>query len=163
MIRVRSTGDLDECVAVLAAVHAFDGYPMHWPADPLRWLNPLGLQQAWVAVDRPPNRGVGIVGHVLVRTDRFDADPSVAELGRLFVHPGVRRQGVGVQLLDHVRTWAAGHGLTLVLEVAAAGRSAAMDLYEATGWRHTDTVTADWTGPAGVSVQLYRYRLDPAR
>jgi GNAT superfamily N-acetyltransferase len=159
LIRDREAGDLDECLALLATVHASDGYPMHWPADPYRWLSPRGLRQAWVALGRPP-AAEGIVGHVLVRDDRFDADPSVAELGRLYVHPDVRRQGVAAQLLDHARSWAARGGLTLVLEVAAAGRSPAMELYQATGWQHIDTVTADWTGPAGEAVQLHRYRLD---
>ena len=159
MIRDRSEGDVDECLAVLAAVHESDGYPMNWPADPYRWLNPRGLRQAWVNVGSTPDGSAGIVGHVLVRYDRFGADPSVAELGRLFVHPRLRRQGVALQLLDHARTWAARSGLTLVLELAAAGRSPAMGLYEATGWRHTHTVPADWTGPAGEPVQLYRYSL----
>jgi GNAT superfamily N-acetyltransferase len=158
MIRDRQEGDLDPCLALLSVVHAADGYPMHWPADPYRWLNPRGMRQAWVAIGRLSAGAEGIVGHVLVRDDRLGGDPSAAELGRLFVHPGVRRQGVAAQLLDHARDWAARSGLTLVLEVAAAGRSAAMDLYQATGWRHVDTVTADWTGPAGEPVRLHRYR-----
>ena len=158
MIRDRQAGDLDPCLTLLAAVHAADGYPMHWPADPYRWLNPNGLRQAWVAIGPLSDGAEGIVGHVLVRDDRHGGDPSAAELGRLFVHPGVRRRGVAVQLLDHARAWAARNERTLVLEVAAAGRSAAMDLYQATGWRHTGTVTADWTGPSGEPVQLHRYR-----
>ena len=163
MIRDRDADDIEECVAVLAAVHESDGYPMHWPADPNRWLNPRGLRQAWVAVEQPPDGVERIVGHVLVREDRFDANPSVAELGRLFVHPSVRRRGVAVRLLDHARAWAVHTQRTLVLEVAASGRSPAMELYQATGWRHIDTAIADWTGPAGEPVQLNRYRLDLAR
>ena len=84
MIRDRAAGDVDECLTVLAAVHAADGYPMHWPADPYRWLNPNGLRQAWVAIGRLSDGAEGIVGHVLVRDHRHGGDPSAAELGRLF-------------------------------------------------------------------------------
>jgi GNAT superfamily N-acetyltransferase len=167
MIRDRTAGDLDECVALLAAVHAADGFPMHWPGDPRRWLSPRGLRRAWVAIGAPAHGAAsepavgtaGIVGHVVVRDDRFGAGPSVAELGRLFVHPAVRRQRVAVRLLDHAREWADREGLTLVLEVAATDGSAAIELYEATGWQHTETILADWTGPAGEAVNLHRYRL----
>jgi GNAT superfamily N-acetyltransferase len=85
---------------------------------------------------------------------------NTAELGRLFVHPAARREGTAVSLLAHCRDWAASQGLGLVLEVAATGRTPAMSLYEATGWRHTGTVLADWTGPFDEPVQLHRYRLD---
>lgn len=159
MIRDREAGDLDECSAVLAAVHASDGFPMHWPADPNRWLSPRGLLRAWVAIGEPTGGGAGIVGHVLVRDDRFDGDPSAVELGRLFVHPAARRKGIALQLLDHARDWAGRQRLTLVLEVAATSRNAAMELYQTAGWQHTGTVLADWTGPAGEVVRLHRYRI----
>jgi GNAT superfamily N-acetyltransferase len=155
MVRDRTADDLEPSLAMLTVVHAADGYPMHWPDDPYRWLTPRGFRQAWVALDG----GGAIVGHVLVRDDRH-GDQSAAELGRLFVHPAARREGIAVRLLARCREWAATHGRGLVLEVAASGRNPAMSLYEATGWRHTGTDLAEWTGPAGELVRLHHYRLD---
>ncbi len=153
-VRDRTAEDLEACLATLTAVHAADGYPMHWPDDPYRWLTPRGFRRAWVAFG-----DADIAGHVLVRDDH-DGDESTAELGRLFVHPAVRREGIALRLLAQCRHWATKEGLDLVLEVAAAGRVPAMALYEATGWRHVGTDLADWTGPAGEPVHLHHYRLD---
>ena len=44
-----------------------------------------------------------------------------------------------------VPRWADEGGVELVLEVVDRGRSAAIAFYESSGWRHTETVVADWT------------------
>lgn len=146
LIRERLAGDLDGCVRALRAVYEADGYPLNWPADPRGWLEPPGLLGAWVCGD--------IDGHVAVH----ELDGERAEVTRLFVAPAARRRKVGRTLVEHVKAWAAAHGRSLVLEVVAdEQRSAAIALYEATGWRHMATVQADWTGPDGGLVQLRRY------
>jgi GNAT superfamily N-acetyltransferase len=155
MIRERTADDVEGCLAMLWAVHAADCFPMHWPDDPNRWLHPRGLLQAWVALGTSGD----LVGHVVIRENRH-GNESAVELGRLFVHPAMRREGIARQLLDHCRDWARARRMGLVLEVAAAGRTPAMSLYEATGWRHTGTDLADWTDPAGEPVHLHHYRLD---
>jgi GNAT superfamily N-acetyltransferase len=147
MIRLRVAADLDGCVAALRLVHEADSYPLNWPADPHRWLTPSELLSAWVAIG--PS---GVVeGHVAVQ--RPD------ELCRLFVTPAARRRLVGRALVSAVTAWAAARDLALTLNVIDERRSGAVAFYEATGWRHTHTAPADWTGPAGEPVSLRHYRL----
>jgi GNAT superfamily N-acetyltransferase len=116
-------------------------------------LTPLGLRSAWVTQDAE-----GIAGHVVLRDDRH-GDPEAIEVSRLFVRPSARRQKHAVRLLDTCREQAAALGLELVLETIDG--SAAMVLYEATGWQRTDSRTADWVDRAGAPVILHRYRLSP--
>ncbi|WP_433365778.1 GNAT family N-acetyltransferase [Actinoplanes sp. CA-142083] len=149
MIRERTAGDLDACVAGLRAVHLTDGYPRNWPADPAGWLSPPRLLRAWVA-ELPE---VGLAGHVAVQGD--------GEVSRLFVVPGARRQGVAEALVRQAVAWARASGQVLTLNVTDEQRSAAIAFYEATGWRYTHTTVAGWTGPAGEPVRLLHYRLEP--
>ncbi|MFJ8578474.1 GNAT family N-acetyltransferase [Micromonospora sp. NPDC093277] len=158
-IRDRTAADLPHCVAILAAVHRLDHYPLNWPDDPQPWLSPANALHAWVAETA---RG-HIVGHVAVhRVDSATAPASMptAEVSRLFVTPDARGCHVGSQLLTHAREWAVGRRLQLVLEVVDHQCSGpAITLYERAGWRHTDTTAATWTGPEGVPVRLRRYTL----
>ncbi|RKN40201.1 GNAT family N-acetyltransferase [Micromonospora endolithica] len=149
-IRVRHPADLRRCAELLRAVHEADGYPLRWPEDPYRWLTPAHLRAAWVAAD--PDRA--IVGHVLV----VAGDQDAAEVSRLFVAPRARRRAVGRLLLDQTCGWAREHRRRLVLEVVDRPDGAAPALYAAAGWRLTGAAVADWTGPAGEPVVLYRYR-----
>jgi GNAT superfamily N-acetyltransferase len=81
----------------------------------------------------------------------------MAEVSRLFVVPAARRQAVASELLQHAQRWAADHGFGLTLEVTDDQRSGAIALYERTGWRHTHTTMANWTGPDGKAVSLRHY------
>ena len=158
-IRDRRSADLDRCVEALAVVHHVDGYPMNWPADPRRWLCSIGSLQAWVA---ETDLGA-VVGHVALRRVTppnpagESSTPPTAEVSRLFVVPTARRQGVATWLLRHAQKWATEHGFDLTLEVTNEERSAAIALYERTGWRHTHTTTANWTAPDGKTVRLRHY------
>ncbi|SNS90868.1 Acetyltransferase (GNAT) domain-containing protein [Asanoa hainanensis] len=142
MIRERRAVDLPGCVAALRAVHEADAYPLNWPADPVRWLDPPGLVAAWVA-ESPDGT---ITGHVAIQA---------GELSRLFVTPAARRQSVGTALVDHATAWAVERGIELTLEVT--GRADAVAFYAATGWQHTHTTRANWTDPAGGPVHLRHY------
>ncbi len=145
-IRDRQPADVPCCVAVLAAVHLADRYPLNWPADPAGWLTPATTGHAWVA-----EIGASVAGHVLV---------AGTEVGRLFVAPTARRRGVAAGLLDTVRSWAAVRQVTLTLEIVDAPRSApAMALYERTGWQQSHTTTAPWITADGSPVRLRHYRL----
>ncbi|MEV0713599.1 hypothetical protein [Asanoa sp. NPDC050611] len=82
LVRPRREADLPGCVAALRAVHDADAYPLNWPEDPIAWLAPQGLAQAWVAELAPGT----IAGHVAILG---------GELTRLFVTPAARRRAVG--------------------------------------------------------------------
>lgn len=158
-IRDREPADLPRCLAVLAEVHRHDRYPLHWPADPHRWLSPPRALHAWIAERKPGTA----IGHVAVH--RADCAPEqaftgMAEISRLFVAPAARRHRVATMLLRHARQWAAAHGRDLALEVVEDHRSAAATaLYERTGWQHAATATATWSSPEGRPVRLRRYTL----
>jgi GNAT superfamily N-acetyltransferase len=162
-VRDREAGDLDPCVAALAAVHQTSGYPTNWPADPARWLTPSGILRAWIAMSSE----VPVAGHVILRqvpagatAGSASAGPAAAapaaEVSRLFVVPAARGQGVGRALLEEAARWAAASGLDLVLEVTDHLR-AARALYERTGFRLVSTTQADWTTPDGQPVTLHHY------
>lgn len=168
-IRERRADERAACVAGLAEVHAADGYPMNWPADPADWLTPPDTLGAWTAV-----RDGAVVGHVVLRAGFDDLDPLLAEAGdvadvapdrlasvaRLFVVPAARRLGLGAALIRHVTTEAAARDLRLALDVVDDGRGAAQALYESAGWRRVTTVKAAWTTPDGTH-PLVHYYLSP--
>lgn len=58
-IRQRADGDVEECVRVLAKVHARDSYPVNWPDQPGEWLSCRLLLGSWVA-----GLDGDLVGHV---------------------------------------------------------------------------------------------------
>ena len=150
MIRVRRAADLPECVAALRAVHDADGYPLNWPADPYRWLDPPMLRRAWVA------EAGAITGHVAVQQA---GDAGAAEVSRLFVTPAGRRRSIGRALLQQAVRWAVERELWLTLSVVDGHRSGAVAFYESAGWRYTHSTTADWTGSDGEVVLLRHYAL----
>jgi GNAT superfamily N-acetyltransferase len=155
-IRRRRDADLGDCVSGLRAVHEADGYPMNWPADPGGWLTPPAMLRAWVA-EIP--RGV-IAGHLALQHVAAGAGGSAqpcAEVARLFVTPAARRRSVATALLARAARWVGDHGYRLTLNVVEEDGSAAVALYESTGWRYTHTTTADWTTPAGEPVHLRHY------
>jgi GNAT superfamily N-acetyltransferase len=155
-IRGRRDADLADCVSGLRAVHEADGYPVNWPADPEGWLTPPAMLRAWVA--EMPGGVIG--GHLALQHVAADAagpaEPR-AEVARLFVTPAARRRSVATALLARAARWAGDHGYLLTLNVVDEDRSAAIALYESTGWRYTHTTTADWTTPAGQPVHLRHY------
>jgi len=151
-IRTRTPDDLPGCVAALAQVHNGSGYPSNWPSDPARWLTPRRMEQAWVACGPDGT----VIGHALVST-RPDS-PGEAEFGRLFVAPAARGQGAATALIAAAARWVADTGRSMWLEVNAESEPA-IAVYGATGWRLTETVTAEWTHPDGSPVTLHRFAL----
>jgi GNAT superfamily N-acetyltransferase len=140
-------------VCVLARVRAADRFypPPRVADDPaayLAWLSERMCLARWVAfVDGT------VVGHVLLATPgdhlvRFLASaqphlPSerVVEIGRLFVDPSARHQGLGRALFDAATREAAARGLLPALVVRETG-GAAMRLYNSAGWRDVGTLSA---------------------
>jgi GNAT superfamily N-acetyltransferase len=149
VLAVRRTGDLDACVATLAAVHAADGYPARWPAEPGRWLTPRNLLSAWVAW-----RADEVVGHVcLCRAEEGESAAIwsaatgvpvelLGAVSRLFVVPAARRRGLGERLLAAACEKARRLSRHPVLEVLE-GDHAAMALYERLGWRRAGPLDAE--------------------
>jgi GNAT superfamily N-acetyltransferase len=77
---------------------------------------------------------VGMAG-VFIAPD----DPECGQVWGTWVDPGVRRGGIGRQLMAAIRAWATTHGLErLQLSVSTSDRSGpARDLYETLGFRRT--------------------------
>jgi GNAT superfamily N-acetyltransferase len=146
---MRGGGDLDACVTLLAAVHAADGYPAYWPDEPGRWLTPRDLLNAWVA-----RQADEVVGHVCLCRAEDGASGGIwsgatglpierlGAVGRLFVAPAARRQGLGERLLLAAGDEARRLGRHPVLEVLERDRAAAA-LYERLGWRRAGPLDAE--------------------
>jgi GNAT superfamily N-acetyltransferase len=153
-VRVRTDGDLDECVKILAEVHRCDGYPMRWPDDPAGWLNSSKLTGAWVA-----GLDGTLVGHAgLATAAPGDAAAKLfgapaAMVTRLFVAPAARGHGAASALLAHVVRAAGERGLHPVLDVDSTS-APAIALYERLGWRFLGASEAQW-GPHRVTVRSY--------
>ena len=139
------------CVAALAEVHAADGYPMHWPADPVRWLRPD--VEGWVA-----ELDGAVVGQALLEPGD---EPGTAVLGRLFVAPAGRGYRFGERLIAAALAAAVERDLTVTLEVVDTG-TAAIALYRRLGWRHTGSGPASWLRPEDEPTVVH-YFAAPAR
>ncbi|MEV7557259.1 GNAT family N-acetyltransferase [Streptomyces sp. NPDC089795] len=162
LVRRRTEADLAACVRVLAEVHERNGYPVNWPDHPKAWLSGPALLVAWVA-----ELDGRIVGHIgLSRGEADDAAPALwssregvssaaaAVVGRLFVAPAARGQGIGALLMDRVVREARERGLHPVLDVVASDASA-VALYERLGWERLATVEQRWSPERTVTVHCY--------
>ncbi|MGL5829701.1 MAG: GNAT family N-acetyltransferase [Angustibacter sp.] len=143
-IRPRTDDDLPALAAALVEVHAIDGYPVEGVDDPLAWLDLPNAIGAWTAeLDGEP------VGHVAL-TEPGPGDEAsrqfvelhgpqpTAVLGRLFVSPAARGQGLAEQLTRTAMTAAADAGRRAVLDVMQKDH-AAIRLYERLGWSRLGT------------------------
>jgi GNAT superfamily N-acetyltransferase len=149
--------DQGTCIAALAGVlarlRAADCfYPpprvADEPAAYSAWLSERTCLARWVAfVDDI------VVGHILLTTPgdhlvRFlaSADPDipserVVEIGRFFVDPSARHQGLGRGLFDAATREVAARGVFPALVVRETGRDA-IRLYNSAGWRDVGTLSA---------------------
>lgn len=138
-IRPRTDADLAALAKVLTEVHAKDGYPVEGIDDPLAWLGTLDGIGSWVAdVNGEP------VGHVALTqpgagdeaprlfADQIGPEPT-AVLGRLFVSPLARGQGLATHLARKAMDGAADAGRRPVLDVMVKD-DAAIRLYKQLGW-----------------------------
>ena len=161
-IRLRTAGDVEPCVRVLAEVHRSDGYPVNWPESPGEWLSDASGLGAWVA-----ELDGRVAGHVsLSRSGEGDVAPRLwsersgtsadrtAVVSRLFVAPGARGHGIGAQLMDRAVGEARRRGLQPVLDVVASDTAAAA-LYERLGWTLMATVEQRWSPTQRVAVRCY--------
>jgi GNAT superfamily N-acetyltransferase len=152
---------MSRCVRALEEVHAADGYPFHWPADPAAWLTPRGLLGAWVAELEGEVVGHAVLCAVSDRTAAATwlafglAANELGEISRLFVSARRRGRGVGAALLHAVTAETRARGLLPVLDVLETNRDA-IALYRRLGWQLVGSVPATWaeTG-AGHPLLLY--------
>lgn len=151
-IRSRTPEDLAGCVELLAEVHATDGYPCIWPADPGRWLTPSLLLGAWVAGQADTLAGhVGLSGVAegpAAELWTFSTGLPRERLGdvrQLFVSPRFRRQGIGEQLLAVASAEARSRCLKPVLEVIDRNRDA-MAVYRRLGWKVAGSLEVELGG-----------------
>jgi GNAT superfamily N-acetyltransferase len=148
---------------LLAAVHAADGYPLHWPANPHQWLAPERLLAAWVA-----EGGQTVLGHVALCGAAGDAaaplwsassglpPEQLAVVAKLFVAPGTRGRGLGAALLATACAEACSRGLRPALDVLDHDRGA-IALYERTGWQRVASAPAPWAQASGGPALLHYY------
>jgi GNAT superfamily N-acetyltransferase len=155
-IRARDDAELGACVEALRTVHQTSGYPVNWPADPARWLQPSRVLRAWVAA----TDDIPVADHVILRQPPAAGRP--AEVSRLFVVPAARRQGAASALLEVAMGAATADDLDLFLDVTDHLR-AARALYGRAGFRLVSTAHADWTTPDGHPVTLHRYAWSHSR
>ncbi|WP_328582318.1 GNAT family N-acetyltransferase [Streptomyces sp. NBC_00370] len=163
VLRARHDSDLPACAAALADVHARDGYPVNWPADPAGWLTTRTLIGAWVAeLDGRVVGHVGLSGGTeddiapRLLSDRAAA-PLVAATGvvsRLFVAPGARGHRIGALLMARVVAEARTRQLRPVLDVVATD-TAAVALYERLGWELLGTAEEQWGPEQKVTLRAY--------
>jgi GNAT superfamily N-acetyltransferase len=163
IIRARRQDEIDACVALLADVHAADGYPMYWPADPPRWLTPDNLLTAWVAEDENT-----LLGHVALCSAVGDSaaplwsaasgltTERIAVVAKLFVAPSARGRGLGTALLAEACAEARTRDLRPALEVLDHDRGA-IALYERTGWHRVASAPAPWARASGGEALLHYY------
>lgn len=138
-IRQRQHEDLDQLARILAQVHERDGYPVEGVSDPIAWLAPSNLVQAWVAeVD-----GEVVAQVALSSPESGDIAPQIARdagidqpllvLGRLFVSPSARGYRLGSTLTQTAHQFAHANGSRAVLDVMDKD-AAAIRTYERLGW-----------------------------
>lgn len=140
-LRRRRPRDLAACARLLRVVHYESRYPYEWPREPRAWLDDDVLD-AWVVERQDEILGhvsVSRLGHDTVSAYRWREmtghEPTrLAAVGRLFVRPKARRQGLGSALLDTAVSDIQDRGLLPVLEVVDCNRDA-VRLYEDRGWR----------------------------
>lgn len=111
------------------------------------WLESSPMLWRWVA---PTSQG-SVCGHVALspvgpglRASGF-ADTNRLELTRLFVHPELRRSGVGRTLLRNAVRFARRQGIGLVL-VVSDHLSAPIAMYESDGWRRVSEYESPLSG-----------------
>lgn len=166
--RVRSfqPRDLAACVAILRETYETDRYPVHWPAEPARWLTAGRVEAAWVA-----ERDGAVAGHLVVKhpgEERLwpewrgvagDDPERFGVVSRFFVARASRAHGIGSALMDRAHRYAAEHALQLVLEVAEHN-TPAMAFYRRRGWREVGGATITLSDGSSLPVRLF---VAPAR
>ena len=151
VVRSRRPADLDALVAVLAAVHEQDAYPVRASRVSADWLGD-GTDVAWVAL-----LDGHVVGHVaLART------PDGWELTRYVVAVGARGRGVGRALLDVAEAWADADGLPMTLVVMEHNVDA-QAVYARRGWARGSARRADFVGDDGRRPRMVDFRRAAAR
>ena len=160
-VRPRTEDDFDDLVRVLAEVHERDGFPIHWPDQPIEWIRRACALGAWVA--ELDGRLVGHVG--LSSSGRGNLAPRLwndrtgvgvertAVVTRLFVSRQARGHGIGTLLIGEAMRQAQRHGLHPVLDVVSSN-VAAVALYERLGWERMATLDEQW-GARTVAIHCY--------
>ena len=93
--------------------------------------------------------GQRLLGTVVLTFAPQPNAPHRAEIGKMLVHSGIRRQGLGARLLTAAEQAATRHGRTLLLLDTASG-SAGERLYRRCGWTEYGVVPDHSHTPDGV-------------
>ncbi|MFK4103646.1 GNAT family N-acetyltransferase [Streptomyces sp. NPDC019531] len=161
IVRPFENDDLASAAAALIDVHSTDGYPVEGVAHPEAWLRSDDVIAAWVA-----ELAGAIVGHVAIMRPHGedavavwtqqsgDSASRVGVLARLFVVKAARKHAVGERLMQAAMSYAADHGLRLVLDVMTKD-AAAMRLYERLGWREIGRAPHHYGNGQSIDAVLY--------
>lgn len=117
--------------ALQEAPHAFGtthAEASQWTAA--RWEEQVARFATFVAV--LDGRDLGVARGAAHRR------PDVCELISMWVDPAVRRQGIGVQLIDSVAAWASAAGAALLVLDVIEGNASALALYGRAGFLPSD-------------------------
>ena len=125
---------LDEVVGVDRGVARYDA---DWLEDRVRQHLDGRLDGAvFVAVDGDPPgaEGPAVVGHTIVRADRYDGAP-IGLFSTTWVVPIARRRGVASRLLDAGEAWLTGRGLSALHTCTAITNHGLRALFDHRGYR----------------------------
>lgn len=153
IVRTRQDRDVPALAEVLVRVYERDGYPVEGVADPVTWLYPERLLEAWTALieDQP-------VGHIAV-TEASETDDvtrawrkfsgstrhDLAIPVRLFVDPPHRNKGAGELLMAATAKFATLHRYSVAFDVMAKDQQA-IQMYERAGCRRIGEITHEHSG-----------------
>jgi GNAT superfamily N-acetyltransferase len=162
LVRPRLDEDLPNLGLLAEAVYRTDGYPIYRPADLVQdFLVSSDAIEGWVAESDGE-----VLGHVALHNSSWSgvmkearestgrADDQLAVVARLLVSPHARSRGLGTALLDAATAKAQSLRRLAILDVGTT-YTAAVRLYEATGWQRIGTV--DFPMPDGHSLPEYVY------
>ena len=148
---------------MLGAVHAHDGYPTYWPADPERFAAGDRTLAAWVAEDDGEIVGQSVlagadVAHLWAPWSEAAGVPAerIGVIARFYVAPGLRGHGIGAQLFDAAHDEARRRGLAPVLDVATSNADG-IAFYERRGWRRVGEATLHLRDPPGATLAMLLY------
>ena len=157
MIAIRQVGpDEWETVRTIRLAALTDTPDWFWATyeeevdKPEAWWRDRIESGAWfIAFD--DDRAVGVAAAIRAP----ELEDSDRQLISMWVSPGARNRGIGLELVDAVKAWARDDGATALQLMVTQGNDAAARLYERCGFRATGTTTPLPRNPALVEHEMH--------
>lgn len=87
---------------------------------------------------------------------RDDQNPTIGQVISIWVSPSSRRAGLGIMLLEAIRSWAESQGITKLLLMVASGNSGAIELYRRAGFSETGLTKPYPNDPTLMEIEMSR-------